>query len=121
MYECNQNTLQKGCVSLWSRLLSWAKDTWQHLCCRGGIVKDILGYDIPHYIKPTDFLEPLGDKKFISMHVEYISFNGVVNELIVNGRINDSPALAGLMGELDDMKSGGAGIRFRTKIKEAHG
>lgn len=67
---------------------------------KSSIVKDILGYDAPHYIKPTGFLEPLGDKKFISMHVEYISFNSAVDELIVNGRINDSPALAGLLVDL---------------------
>ncbi|WP_048055603.1 inositol-3-phosphate synthase [Methanotorris igneus] len=67
---------------------------------KSSIVKDILGYDTPHYIKPTGYLEPLGDKKFISMHMEYISFNGAVDELIINGRINDSPALAGLLVDL---------------------
>ncbi len=64
---------------------------------KSSIVVDILGYDAPHYIKPTGYLEPLGDKKFVSMHIEYISFNGAVDELIVNARINDSPALAGLL------------------------
>ena len=64
---------------------------------KSSIVKDILGYDAPHFIKPTGYLEPLGDKKFVSMHIEYISFNGAVDELIVNARINDSPALAGLL------------------------
>ncbi|RKX58658.1 MAG: myo-inositol-1-phosphate synthase, partial [Thermodesulfobacteriota bacterium] len=34
---------------------------------KSSIVKDILGYDAPHFIKPTGFMEPLGDKKFISM------------------------------------------------------
>jgi myo-inositol-1-phosphate synthase len=67
---------------------------------KSSIVKDILGYDAPHFIKPTGYLEPLGDKKFISMHIEYISFNGAVDELIINGRINDSPALAGLIVDL---------------------
>ena len=64
---------------------------------KSSIVEDILGYDAPHFIKPTGYLEPLGDKKFVSMHIEYISFNGAVDELIVNVRINDSPALAGLL------------------------
>ena len=64
---------------------------------KSSIVEDILGYDTPHFIKPTGYLEPLGDKKFVSMHIEYISFNGAVDELIVNARINDSPALAGLL------------------------
>ncbi|AEM39180.1 Myo-inositol-1-phosphate synthase [Pyrolobus fumarii 1A] len=64
---------------------------------KSSIVKDILGYDAPHFIKPTGYLEPLGDKKFVSMHIEYISFNGAVDEMIVNVRINDSPALAGLL------------------------
>ncbi len=64
---------------------------------KSSIVKDILGYDAPHFIKPTGYLEPLGDKKFVSMHIEYISFNGAVDELFVNARINDSPALAGLL------------------------
>jgi myo-inositol-1-phosphate synthase len=67
---------------------------------KSSIVKDILGYDAPHFIKPTGYLEPLGDKKFISLHMEIISFNGAVDEFIVNGRINDSPALAGLLVDL---------------------
>jgi len=67
---------------------------------KSSIVKDILGYEAPHYIKPTGFIESLGDKKFISMHVEYMSFNSAVDELVVNGRINDSPALAGLLVDL---------------------
>ncbi|WP_456320936.1 inositol-3-phosphate synthase [Palaeococcus sp. (in: euryarchaeotes)] len=67
---------------------------------KSSIVKDLLGYDAPHYIKPTGFLEPLGDKKFIAMHIEYVSFNGAVDELMIDGRINDSPALAGLLVDL---------------------
>ncbi|NJE26219.1 myo-inositol-1-phosphate synthase [Thermococcus sp. MV5] len=67
---------------------------------KSSIVKDLLGYDTSHYIKPTGFLEPLGDRKFIAMHIEYVSFNGAVDELIINGRINDSPALAGLLVDL---------------------
>jgi len=67
---------------------------------KSSVVKDILGYDAPHFIKPTGYLEPLGDKKFISMHIEYESFNGAMDELIINARINDSPALAGLIVDL---------------------
>ncbi|NJE08013.1 myo-inositol-1-phosphate synthase [Thermococcus sp. M39] len=67
---------------------------------KSSVVKDILGYDAPHFIKPTGFLEPLGDKKFIAMHIEYVSFNGAVDELVITGRINDSPALAGLLVDL---------------------
>ncbi len=67
---------------------------------KSSVVEDILGYDAPHYIKPTGFLEPLGDKKFIAMHMEYVSFNGAVDELVITGRINDSPALAGLIVDL---------------------
>jgi len=67
---------------------------------KSSVVEDILGYDAPHFIKPTGYLEPLGDKKFISMHIEVTSFNGAVDEFIVSGRINDSPALAGLMVDL---------------------
>ncbi|WP_456423616.1 inositol-3-phosphate synthase [Thermococcus sp.] len=67
---------------------------------KSSIVKDLLGYDAPHYIKPTGFLEPLGDKKFIAMHIEYVSFNGARDELVITGRINDSPALAGLLVDL---------------------
>jgi len=67
---------------------------------KSSIVKDILRYETPHFIKPTGFLEPLGDKKFISMHIEYISFNEAIDELVINGRINDSPALAGLIVDL---------------------
>lgn len=67
---------------------------------KSGIVKDILGYDAPHYIKPTGYLEPLGDKKFIAMNIEYLSFNGFVDELFIAGRINDSPALAGTLVDM---------------------
>ena len=64
---------------------------------KSSIVEDILGYDAPHYIKPTGYLKPLGDKKFVAMHVWWKTFNGLEDELVVNMRINDSPALAGLM------------------------
>jgi myo-inositol-1-phosphate synthase len=67
---------------------------------KNSIVEDVLGYYTPSYIKPTGFLSSLGDKKFVSIHVEYISFNGVKDEIIVNMRINDSPALAGYMVDL---------------------
>ncbi len=67
---------------------------------KSSIVEDILGYDVPHYIKPTGYLEPLGDKKFVSMHIWWKTFNGLEDELVVNLRINDSPALAGLLVDL---------------------
>lgn len=67
---------------------------------KSSVVKDILGYDAPHYIKPTGYLEPLGDKKFVAMHIWWKTFNGLEDELIVNMRINDSPALAGLLVDL---------------------
>ncbi|ASJ10166.1 myo-inositol-1-phosphate synthase [Thermococcus sp. P6] len=67
---------------------------------KSSVVKDLLGYDAPHYIKPTGFLEPLGDRKFIAMHIEYVSFNGARDEVVITGRINDSPALAGLLVDL---------------------
>lgn len=67
---------------------------------KSGFLSDVLGYDPPHYIKPTGYLEPLGDKKFVAMHVQWISFGGFIDELIVNLRINDSPALAGYMIDL---------------------
>ena len=34
------------------------------------------------------------------MHMEYITFNEAIDELIINGCINDSPALAGLIVDL---------------------
>ena len=67
---------------------------------KSSVVRDILGYDAPHYIKPTGYLEPLGDKKFVAMHIWWKTFNGLEDELIVNMRINDSPALAGLLVDL---------------------
>jgi len=67
---------------------------------KSSVVKDILGYDAPHYIKPTGYLEPLGDKKFVAMHIWWKTFNGLEDELVVNMRINDSPALAGLLADL---------------------
>ena len=67
---------------------------------KSSIVRDILGYEAPHYIKPTGYLEPLGDKKFVSIHLEYKTFNGLKDSIFVNMRINDSPALAGYMVDL---------------------
>ncbi len=67
---------------------------------KSSVVEDILGYDAPHYIKPTGYLAPLGDKKFVSMHIEYVTFNGLRDELVVNYRINDSPSLAGMCVDL---------------------
>ncbi|MGC8566515.1 MAG: inositol-3-phosphate synthase [Caldisphaera sp.] len=67
---------------------------------KGSIVNDILGYDAPHYIKPTGFLEPLGDKKFVAMHIEYVGFGGYKDEIVVTGRINDKSNLGGLMASV---------------------
>ncbi|MET1128534.1 MAG: myo-inositol-1-phosphate synthase [Thermoproteota archaeon] len=67
---------------------------------KSSVVRDILGYDVPNYIKPTGYLEPLGDNKFVAMHIWWRTFNGLTDELVVNLRINDSPALAGLLVDL---------------------
>lgn len=67
---------------------------------KSATVREILGYDAPHYIKPTGYLEPLGDKKFVAMHLPYVSFNGAEDELFITARMNDSPALAGLLVDL---------------------
>jgi len=64
------------------------------------IVEDILGYSVPNYIRPTGCLEPVGDNKFVTMMIEYLSFNGFKDELYIVARINDSPALAGLLVDL---------------------
>ncbi|MEM1642020.1 MAG: myo-inositol-1-phosphate synthase, partial [Desulfurococcaceae archaeon] len=44
--------------------------------------------------------EPLGDKKFVAMIIEYMSFGEFKDELYIIMRINDSPALAGLLVDL---------------------
>ncbi|MGC9210414.1 MAG: inositol-3-phosphate synthase [Acidilobus sp.] len=67
---------------------------------KSSIVADILGYDVPHFIKPTGYLEPLGDRKFVAMHIEYMSFGGFRDEIIVNARINDKANLAGLVASI---------------------
>ncbi|MGC8555807.1 MAG: inositol-3-phosphate synthase [Conexivisphaera sp.] len=67
---------------------------------KSGMVDDILGYDAPHFIKPTGYLEPLGDRKFVAMHLSYLSFNNAVDDVYVLARINDSPALAGILVDL---------------------
>jgi len=64
------------------------------------VVKDVLGYEAPNYIRPTGYLEPLGDKKFVAMIIEYLSFNNFKDEIYIVARINDSPALAGLLVDL---------------------
>ncbi len=79
---------------------------------KSGFLEDLLGYEPPHFIRPTGYLEPLGDKKFVAMHVQWVSFGGFVDELVVNMRINDSPALAGYLVDLARLAyaSLGAGI-----------
>ncbi|WP_448577997.1 inositol-3-phosphate synthase [Thermosphaera sp.] len=67
---------------------------------KSSIVEDILGYEAPNYIRPTGYLEPLGDKKFVAMIIEYLSFGEFKDELYIVARINDSPALAGLLVDL---------------------
>ena len=67
---------------------------------KSSIVSDILGYEAPHYIRPTGYLKPLDDKKVVAIHIEYESFLGVTDEIFVNMRINDSPALAGYLIDL---------------------
>jgi len=67
---------------------------------KSALVYDILGYEAPNYIRPTGYLEPLGDKKFVAMIIEYYSFGEFKDELYISWRINDSPALAGLLVDL---------------------
>lgn len=67
---------------------------------KSGVVRDILGYDAPHHIRPSGYLEPLGDRKFVAMHLSYVSFNNAVDDVYVLARINDSPALAGILVDL---------------------
>ena len=67
---------------------------------KSGFLENVLGYEPPHFIRPTGYLEPLGDKKFVAMHIQWVSFGGFVDEIVVNMRINDSPALAGYLVDL---------------------
>ena len=67
---------------------------------KSSMIEDILGYHTPNYIRPTGYLEPLGDKKFVAMIIEYMSFGEFKDELYIVARINDSPALAGLLVDL---------------------
>ncbi|NOQ56172.1 MAG: myo-inositol-1-phosphate synthase [Nanohaloarchaea archaeon] len=62
-----------------------------------GCAKDILGYDMPSDIKPHAYLQNLGDKKAIFMHFPMKLFNGAEDEIYICGRINDSPAAAGML------------------------
>ena len=67
---------------------------------KSSMLMDILGYEPPHYIKPTGYLEPLGHRKFVSMHIEYEGFGGFRDEVFVVARINDKANLAGLMASI---------------------
>ena len=67
---------------------------------KSSMIKDILGYEVPNYIRPTGYLEPLGDKKFVAMIIEYLSFGEFKDELYIVARINDKPAIAGLLVDL---------------------
>ncbi|MEM1569208.1 MAG: myo-inositol-1-phosphate synthase [Candidatus Bathyarchaeia archaeon] len=85
---------------------------------KSSIIEDILGYYTPSYIKPTGFLSSLGDKKFVSIHIEYNSFNRVKDEIIVNMRINDSPALAGYIVDLVRLSKLALKAGFRGTVYE---
>lgn len=87
---------------------------------KSSIVRDILGYEAPHYIKPTGYLEPLGDKKFVSIHLEYRTFNGLKDSIYVNMRINDSPALAGYMVDLARLGYLGVKEGFKGTLYEVN-
>ena len=65
-----------------------------------GCAKDILGYDMPSDIKPHGYLSTLGDKKAIFMHFPMRLFNGAEDEIYICGRINDSPAAAGMLVDM---------------------
>ncbi|MFZ8782880.1 MAG: inositol-3-phosphate synthase [Desulfurococcaceae archaeon] len=67
---------------------------------KSSMIEDILEHHVPNYIRPTGYLEPLGDKKFVAMIIEYMSFGEFKDELYIVARINDSPALAGLLVDL---------------------
>ncbi len=62
-----------------------------------GCAQDILGYDLPSDIKPHGYLAPLGDKKTVFMHFPMKLFNEAEDEIFICGRINDSPAAAGML------------------------
>lgn len=87
---------------------------------KSGFLKDILGYEPPHFIRPTGYLEPLGDKKFVSMHVQWVSFGGFTDELVVNMRINDSPALAGYIVDLARLAYALAKAGLRGTVPEVN-
>lgn len=50
------------------------------------VVEDLFGYNVLYYIKLIGFFELFGDKKFIVMYIEYVSFNGVYDEFVIIGR-----------------------------------
>ncbi len=61
---------------------------------------DILGYPLESDIKPHGYLSPLGDKKTVFMHFPMRSFNGAEDEIYLCGRVNDSPAAAGMLVDM---------------------
>ncbi|MEM4669308.1 MAG: hypothetical protein QW650_02130, partial [Thermofilum sp.] len=87
---------------------------------KSSFLEEVLGYEPPHFIKPTGYLEPLGDKKFVAMHVQWISFGGFTDELVVSARINDSPALAGYMVDLARLAYASLRAGFRGTLPEVN-
>ncbi|MCK5452484.1 MAG: myo-inositol-1-phosphate synthase, partial [Candidatus Aenigmarchaeota archaeon] len=73
-----------------------------------GCAQDILGYDLPSDIKPHGYLAPLGDKKTVFMHFPMKLFNEAEDEIFICGRINDSPAAAGML--LDMVRLGAVAV-----------
>lgn len=87
---------------------------------KSSFLEDVLGYEPPHFIKPTGYLEPLGDRKFVAMHVQWVSFGGFTDELVISMRINDSPALAGYMVDLARLAYASLGAGFCGTVPEVN-
>lgn len=104
MYERNRKVLDIAQFNIGGNTdflsLNYPERNIMKKITKSAIVTDILGYEAPNYIRPTGYLEPLGDKKFVAMIIEYLSFGDFKDELYIVARINDSPALAGLLVDL---------------------
>lgn len=70
-----------------------------------GCAQDILGYDLPSDIKPHGYLAPPRDKKAIFMHFPMKLFNEAEDEIFICGRINDSPAAAGMLLDMTRLRA----------------
>ena len=76
------------------------EENWVKGFVRSNLITDILGYDVPYHTRHVGYLQPLGDKRYAAMRMEWIGFNGFRGSLSISTLMNESATLAGMLLDL---------------------